>query len=223
MANSSRDFAARTLFLLFGVFGAAGCSGDEIKWTEEVKLHDGKSIQVKRRTELTVSGFPVQKRGRPIYHELCYPPMGIYWKSKPEYRPENFDIVNGRAYIKVSLGGCSTCMLHGYPETDALYFVWASGAWKKIEGAEFPAQLRLNLIQNPIQANAEDDPRGLITLAAKEKFDVGLNYELKARGARWLNELPTYKGMCTKCKGVTSQTDRTADVFLSSKSARCDW
>lgn len=202
---------------------ATGCGADEIKWTEEVKLHDGKIVQVKRRVELTASGFPVQKRGRPVYHELCYPPMGIYWKSKPEYRPENFDLVNGRAYVKVSLGGCSTCMLHGYPETDALYFVWASGTWKKIESDEFPAQLRLNLIQSPKQANPEDDARGLLTLAAKEKFDIGLNYELRVLGAKWLNELPSHKGMCSKCKGVKSETDRTQDVFLSSKSTRCDW
>lgn len=223
VARIVSGFTAKTLLALFGVLGTAGCSADEIKWTEEVRLHDGKVIQVKRRTELTASGFPAQKRGRPRYHELCYAPMGIYWKSKPEYRPENFDIVNRRAYVKVTLGGCSTCMLHGYPETDALYFVWASGAWKRIESAEFPAELRLNLIQNPVQANPEQDPRGLITLAAKEKLDVGLNYELKARGAKWLGELPAYKGMCTKCSSVKSQTDRSADVFLPSTTSRCDW
>ncbi len=210
--------------MLLSLFpGIAGCGPTEIKWTEEVRQHDGRVIQVKRRTELTASGFPVQKRGRAMYHELCYPPMGIHWKSKPEYNPENFDVVDGKAYVKVSLRGCSTCMLHGYPDTSALYFVWVAGTWQRIESSKFPAQLRINLILSPVQANEKDDARGLVTLAAKENFDISLNYELKARGAKWLNELPNYKGMCTKCKTVKSQTDRTPDVFLSSKAARCDW
>ena len=212
--------------LLAGVLGAmavSACDGGVIKWTEEVKLHDGKIIQVKRRTELTASGFPVQKRGLSMYHEFCYVPMGIYWRSKPEYRPELFDVVNSKAYAKVSLGhDCSRCMLHGYPETDALYFVWNAGTWNKIDYKEFPSELRLNLLLTPDQANPQDDAHGLVTLADKEKLDMSINYELKVTGAKGLNELPQRKGACKECRNISTKTDKTPAVFLPSDRKTCD-
>lgn len=59
-----------------------GLGGDHVRWTEEVKLSDGKVIQIQRHGELTESGFPAQKRGLDKYHEICYPPMNIHWKSR---------------------------------------------------------------------------------------------------------------------------------------------
>ena len=47
------NITARSLVVLVGLLGATACSGDDIRWTEEVRLHDGKVIQLKRRTELT--------------------------------------------------------------------------------------------------------------------------------------------------------------------------
>lgn len=197
------------------------CSGDDIRWTEEVKLHDGKVIQLKRRTELTSSGFPVQKRGFNKYHEFCYAPMSIHWRSHPKYPPELFDIVNGKAYAKVSVGDCEVCKLHSYPDTDALYFVWEKDAWKKIDHNEFPAQLRLNLLTSPIEVNAANDARGLISLAEKENRDATIYYSLKATGARGLNELPARKGMCNKCKAVNVMTTEIPDVFLENRTRDC--
>ena len=220
--NTLKGICRMTLGFALGIVPIlGGCAPPDLKWTEEVKLHDGKIVQLKRRMELTTSGFPVQKRGRAIYHEFCYAPMGIYWRSKPEYMPELFDVVGGKAYAKVSLGGCSICMLHGYPETDALYFVWDAGSWKKIQYKDFPAQVRLNLLLTAKQANPEDDAHGLVTLADKEKLDVGLSYELKVRGAKGLNELPQRKGMCNKCRSINLSTDRTSDVFLPSDQKTC--
>ena len=199
-----------------------GCAPPEIKWTEEVRLHDGKIIQIKRRMELTESGFPVQRRGRPKFHEFCYAPMGVYWKSRPGYRPELFDIVNGRAYAKVSLGhDCTRCMLHGYPESDALYFAWDGGAWKKVEYKDFPSVLQLNLLLSAQQANPADDAHGLVTLAEKEILDASISYELKVRGAKGLNELPETKGACRECRGIRTTTDETSEVFLPSWSEPC--
>ena len=82
--------------------GVAGCAPTDVKWTEEVKLHDGKVIQIKRRTELGSLNILAQTRGHPRYHELCYERMKIHWKSKPVYEPEAFDIVNGKAYDNTS-------------------------------------------------------------------------------------------------------------------------
>jgi hypothetical protein len=203
--------------------GVAGCAPTDIKWTEEVKLHDGNIIQVQRRTELSATGFPTQKRGLPRYHELCYAPMAVYWKSKPEYRPETFDIVKGKAYVRVPLRGCSSCMLHGYPETNSLYFVWDGKEWKRTQASGYPEPLRLNLLS---ASHADDDgtrdARGLVSLAEKERRDASLYYELKVTGAKSTSERPGVRDLCSKCRSVDVRTDATPEVFMPSAKS-CSW
>ncbi|MBK5106454.1 MAG: hypothetical protein JJE42_19595, partial [Burkholderiales bacterium] len=124
------------LFALSAAFSA--CASNDIRWTEEVKLSDGRVIQIQRHVELTESGFPSQKRGLDRYQEICYPPMNIHWKSKGGYKPDIFDIVDGKAYMHVPIYDCFQCMLQGFPESDALYFVWHNGQWTRTTREEFP-------------------------------------------------------------------------------------
>lgn len=103
-------------------------------WDEEVTLHDGSVIVIKRREVKSSGGFPINtmnSRGITRSYEFCYPAMGLYWKSKGKYQPEILGIVNGKAYVKVPIYGEELCMLHDYPATNALYFVWENNAWKK--------------------------------------------------------------------------------------------
>jgi hypothetical protein len=212
------------MLVLVGLSSAAACTGDQVKWTEEVELHDGKTVRLKRRTELTVTGFPVQRDGVPKYHEFCYLPLGIHWKSKAEYRPEVFDVVGDKAYSKVSLGSdCTRCMLHGYPETDALYFRWErSSGWQKIAFKEYPSQLfRLNLLMSVPGKAATDAP--VITVTQKENMNPSLHYILKKTGARGLNELAERRGACAKCRAISIRTNSTAEVFLPLGTKKCEW
>jgi hypothetical protein len=202
------------------VLGLTGCNSNEIKWTEEVKLHDGRVIQVKRRVELTETGFPVQQRGFRKYHELCYAPMGVYWKSKPEYPPYVFDIVNGKAVIKVPVEGCTTCMLQGYPAWDAAYFEWDNGAWKKVDETPVLRGLRFNVLSDPRSGDESKDARGLITLAEKERRDGTIYYEMKATGRSGPGVPP---GACERCKAEKVETTRTPEVQLPSTTRNCDW
>jgi hypothetical protein len=203
---------------------SAGCAPTDIKWTEEVKLHDGKVIQVKRRTELSATGFPLAKRGSYRYHELCYAPMGVYWKSHPQYKPEAFDVFGDKAYIKVPLSGCTACMLHGYPATNAIYFVWSDGKWARLDEAKVPSELRFNLLSS---THGDDDgafdARGLITLADKRKRDASTYYVLDRTKAKGVNEAPPLRDMCEKCKGSKIETNATADVFMPSTGRSCGW
>lgn len=64
--------------LIVGCAGTGLGGSDHIRWTEEVKLSDGRVIQIQRHVELTASGFPVQNRGFDKYQEICYPPLGIH-------------------------------------------------------------------------------------------------------------------------------------------------
>lgn len=196
----------------------------KIKWTEEVQLHDGKVIQLKRVEELGSSGFPVKRRGFRKFHEFCYPPMNIYWKSKPAYRPETLEIVDGKAYAKVTISGCSECRDHGYPETNAIYFLWTGLGWNQIDHAEYPKGLRLNLLMSPsIDDDGSRDARGLVSLAEKEKRDFGVLTSLKARGVTGLNDLPNHNNECQRCKTIRLHSDPSSpEVFLPSSRKDCE-
>ncbi|MCK9202665.1 MAG: hypothetical protein M0P42_16210 [Gallionella sp.] len=224
MTARRRLIAMATTAFLFGIVAPASGAPTKIKWTEEVQLHDGRVIQLKRTEELGSSGFPVQRRGFLKFHEFCYPQMNIYWKSKPEYRPETFEIVDGKAYAKVTIGGCSECRDHGYPATNALYFLWMGGGWKKIDYAEYPTGLRLNLL---LGSHHDDDgardARGLVTLAYKEKRDFGPLTSMKARGVSGLNELPSHNKECQRCQTIQVDGDPPSTaVFLPSKRKDCE-
>lgn len=209
---------------LFGWIGHVFSAPTKIKWTEEVQLHDGKVIQLKRVDERGRSGFPVQGRGFPKSYEFCYLPMNIYWKSKPEYRPETFEIVAGKAYAKVTLGGCFECRDHGYPETNAIYFHWTGSDWKQIAHAEYPKGVRLNLLMSPsTDDDGSHDVRGLVTLTEKEKLDFGMLTTMKARGISGLNEPPYKERTCQQCKAIQSDgRPPSAEVFLSSSRKDCE-
>lgn len=207
-------------FLLLPILG--GCAPTELDWSEQVKLHDGRIIVVKRHEELGFSGFPLNKRGRRKFWEFCYAPMGIQWKSKPEYFPEVFDIVNGEAYVKVSLGGCETCMLQGNPETGALYFLWENNAWKKIAFKDFPSGLRYNMLNvTHLDDDGSGDARGLVTIAQKEERDSNIYYFMRINPEiMGLNETVSRSDLCRKCN-YRIETNSTADVFLPLSSKDC--
>jgi len=219
---TARVVGALALLLLLPL--TAGCAPTDIEWTEEVKLHDGKVIQVKRRTGLSATGFPTAKRGGYRYHELCYVPMGIHWKSLPQYKPEAFDVFGGKAYVRVPLGGCTACMLHGFPATNSIYFVWSGSEWTKVDETQAPEGLRFNLLS---ATHGDDDgafdARGLITLADKRKRDSSIYRSLERTAARGLNERRALRDMCEKCKSIKIQTTSSAQVFMPSEGQSCSW
>lgn len=199
-----------------------------LDWSEEVELHDGKIIVIKRHDEVGRFGFPLAHRGGRKYWQFCYAPMGIHWKSKPDYFPDVFDIVDGKAYVLVPIGSHELCMLHGYPETNALYFVWENGAWKKIPYEEFPKGLRSNLLGNThYDDDGSRDVRGLVTLAEKETRSPTASWlkkkhpDIYAR-QRTLNEHPAFRDACKKAKSVHGQTDNTPEVFLPATRKDCN-
>lgn len=211
-----RHWSVLSLALLASPAGAS----NEIKWTEEVLLHDGSVVQIKRRTELTNSGFPVQRRGFSKYHELCYPPLGVHWRSKPQYRPQSFDIIDKKAYVKVPVHACIECMLHDYPESDALVFVWSGEVWRKVDEKDAPPQLKFNLLSKSHHMGDDtDDARGLITLAEKRKRDVNIYNSMKRTG----RNTPYAPGACNKCRLSRASTDATAEVFVAGGNKKCEW
>jgi hypothetical protein len=219
----------KTVFGLFAGLIVASCAGvslggDHIHWTEEVRLSDGKVIQIQRHVELTESGFPAQKRGFDKYQEICYPPMNIHWKAKAGYKPDIFDIVDGKAYMHVPISDCSQCMLHGYPPTDALYFAWENGKWKRITHEDFPAGSEWNLLMQTKSGATASDPQGLITFADKtigKWNDGGLRFEQKRFGWKRVSESYAWTGSCNACRSRKVTTDETPDIFLVGNEPSC--
>lgn len=234
MKNLTRLFSS----ILFGIMSvsiplSAACAPTVIDWSEEVKLHDGKIIVIKRHDEMGASGLPLSHRGSRKYWQFCYAPMKIHWKSKPGYFPEVFDIVDGKAYVRVTIGSCESCMLHGYPETSALYFVWEGGAWKKISHKDFPPGLRVNMLNGThYDDDGSRDVHGLVTIAQKEQLDGEIYWLMRKKPEIiGLNDWVTYQGpnrppkyardACKECMGVRGQTTSTPEVFLPASRTDC--
>lgn len=211
------------LSLLSLLFTLPACAGDHIRWTEEVKLSDGKVIQLQRHVELTSSGFPLQSRGFDKFQEICYPPMNIHWKSKAGYQPDIFDIVEGKAYMHVPIGDCTKCMLHDYPKTDALYFLWEDGQWRRITHDEFPATSEWNLLMQTNRGSRATDPQGLITYADKTagKWDSSVRYLQKRDGWKRTNEGGKGLGRCDACRTIRTVTDDTSEIFIKDGRPDC--
>ena len=200
-------------------------------WDEEVKLHDGRVILIKRREASGGGGFPVSgmnPRGLVQYYEFCYPEMGMYWKSKgdPRYQPEILDIVDGKAYVKVPISG-GQCKFHNYPATNAIYFIWEGGAWKKIPYEQFPKEIRrTNLLLNPWGRYPAGDVRGRLSVEMKEDRD-SIYVAMKDTNGRIqsLTDYPHRQGECDNRKnnrGVSGiQTANTPEVFLPSTPDLC--
>jgi hypothetical protein len=208
---------------------AAGCAGvgianDHIRWTEEVKFSDGKVIQIQRHVELTESGFPVQRRGFDKYQEICYPPMGIHWKSKGGYQPDIFDIVDGKAYMHVPVSAQHECYEQGNPSPNALYFVWENSRWKRIKHEEFPAVSEWNLLMSfkAAAGHEKDDARGTITLDDKLKRRSSLRDEQKRFGWKRVNESYSRREGCTQWGKTSAELKPDAvSIFLNDGKNTC--
>ena len=215
---------AQMLCLIALSAAVTASAGDDIRWTEEVKLSDGRVIQIQRHVELTESGFPAQKRGFDKYQEICYPPMNIHWKSKGGYQPDIFDIVDGKAYMHVPISDCEKCRLHGFPVTNALYFVWNSGQWKRIRHEEFPQASEWNLLMQTSRGSTETDPQGLITIEDKTTCkwtDSTLRYDKKRFGWRRANEGGKGIGRCKACRNERISTNASPEILMNDGKSAC--
>jgi hypothetical protein len=87
---------------LFSIFLLTSCinSVDEMRWKEEVTLHDGTIIVVERSASSRSSGFPAASRGPVVKQEFHYSPMRLnFFISNTSEEPISFDIFEGRGYL----------------------------------------------------------------------------------------------------------------------------
>lgn len=148
--------------LITGLGVPAFCSSDtdsSMSWKEEVLLHDGGKIIVKRFFRLGSKPTFDSREGRALDETISFTLPGsdkkIYWKTDfrdfvPEPNSLNLlvlDLVNGIPYIAAYPAGCIAYNKWKRPNPPYLLFKYIDNAWKRIPLAEFPAELsKVNII-----------------------------------------------------------------------------
>lgn len=135
-----------------GVFGLGGTS-----WKEEVLLHDGSKIIVKRSQSYGGSheiGQPPPVKEHTITFMLPNSNKAIRWTS--EYGEDvgraNFDllavhVLKGTPYIVASPSLCLSYNKWGRPNPPYVFFKYDGKEWQRIPITEFPAELKtLNVV-----------------------------------------------------------------------------
>jgi len=136
--------------LLFGWWPAS--------WKEEVLLHDGKKIMVKRSQTRGGRGEVGQSPIKQHSITFTLPESGktITWEDKfsKDVGHSNFDllalhILNDTPYIVVTTYGCLAYNKWGRPNPPYVFFKFDGNEWKRISLSEFPREfVEINTVIN---------------------------------------------------------------------------
>jgi hypothetical protein len=134
---------------LLSMFTMAACIGkDEMRWREEVLLHDDKAIIIERSAVRIKSGFPDSRRGKILSQEIRYAPQGFVWSSPATEQPLSFDIIDGYLYFVAipSQDPSIFCLEKKRGAYVALFYRWENGKLGEIEQRVAPIDiLRMNI------------------------------------------------------------------------------
>ncbi|WP_274514076.1 hypothetical protein [Xanthomonas campestris] len=125
-----------------------GCSNkDTMRWKEQVWLSDGRRIDVDRYSVALKSGFPNSNDGPPIYQEISYAPLKVFWSTKNSGMRSassmgSFDVIQGDAYLVVHANEKAEVFCVGKPPGSYLINVyrWRKGVMQKIDQHEAPIE-----------------------------------------------------------------------------------
>lgn len=129
------------------IFGIGGAS-----WKEEVQLHDGTKIIMKRSQ--TRGGRHEIGQETPIdWHTIAFnlpnTDQTVAWETESGPEPEKsslillaVDVVGGVPYIVTTPAGCIAYNKWQRPNPPYVFFKFDSRAWQRIAPADFPVQIR---------------------------------------------------------------------------------
>jgi hypothetical protein len=145
---------------------------DVAEWTEEVLLHDGRTVIVWRRVRAYAGGFPNASRGRDIDTELRFQAAGAAWKNEQSNAslrdPISLEIFDGVTYLVLYVGDRSSCRGKSPKQYLAEVIKWADGKWVEIPFSTFPSDKALmNLNTGYWGHSANEDAKGLIPWKGK--------------------------------------------------------
>jgi hypothetical protein len=133
--------------------------GNTMSWKEEVLLHDGSKIVIKRLVNLGGKRTLESREQRDLDETVTFTLPGsnkeVTWKTdfrdeRPEPNSLNllvFDIVNATPYIAAYPAGCIAYNKWQRPNPPYIFFKYDGSNWKRIYLEEFPAEIsKVNVI-----------------------------------------------------------------------------
>ena len=144
---------------------------DEARWSEQVRLHDGRVVVLQRQSRAHVSGFPDSRRGGDIDYQIEFPARAIRWQGRAPYAPVSFEVFDGEAYLVLHSATRAFCRHHP-GALKATFLHWDGSAWREIAQSQYPLdQGRMNLYRNYWGRSSATDPSGLVTWETKAARD----------------------------------------------------
>ncbi len=193
-----------------GLFGTSGTS-----WKEEVLLHDGSKIIVKRSIERGGRHEIGQRSGatnETLSFTMPSTNQTVTWEDKfsKDIGSSNFnllmlEVLDGAAYLVASPMGCLSYNKWGRPNPPYVVFRYQGKEWKRIALQELPAELKTpNLVISSPDDAAEKASHGVVSAetirslnstASKPEYKTILREALpKDRINATCDELVYYKG-----------------------------
>jgi len=189
--EKSRMINGGVLFLVLILLGMVASAhaflgfGDSASWKEEVQLHDGGKIVVKRwqshggRHEL---GQPLPIKDHSVTFSLPGSGNTIIWKD--EYSEDvgmaNFlllalHIRNDTPYLVTSPVGCLGYNKWGRPNPPYVFFNYDGTAWQRISLEELPTEFKdVNLVIRSYGLEKKLLEQGLVSAEMVKKFNSDL-------------------------------------------------
>ena len=165
--------------LLASVMFLYGCDSVQ-EWEEEVRLHDGRVIVVKRTA---VNKRPILDWQNPVHgtpKEMMLrlaEPIRVEWRGA--IAPIALDVSGTDVIVVIKLGGGGECASYGNPNPPFVYFRSRNGGkWERVGPAEVPPGMRQNLLVNPWKSEIEQ-LRGPLKAEGKEKLNFGVPREIR--------------------------------------------
>lgn len=119
----------------------------EIRWKEEVRLHDGRIIVVERwakRGGRSEPGQPPMALWSEIKAKNSVTGAEVVWREDSASGAYVFDFVGEHAYLAAAVGLYPACKKYDFPKMNFVFFKY-DGEWKRISYDEFPPMLDTNL------------------------------------------------------------------------------
>jgi hypothetical protein len=153
----------------------SACSGVETaSWTEEVRLHDGRFIEVSRKVKSHKGGMLSDSgTGGNIEFEIKYAPMKVVWKGPAELSPASFEIFDGVPHLVFFIHSSKYCIPKKKSDYADLFMRWREGQWEEVAQADFPIDKALmNLyLGYTVGMFGKDPTKGRVTWDIKAAQD----------------------------------------------------
>lgn len=177
----------KKLLVIATTVALSGCLGTlltpsytpEIKWKEEVKLHDGRVIVVDRESRREGRAVPGEAPFEGVFIVRAkHPDTGeeILWNEFAGGGPEVIDFVNGVPYFAVNVGSGPSCRKYQFPKLNFVFFKYDK-RWQRISFEELPKELDTNLFISAWHAERVDMLDSFMTLDKKAIYNKRHGYD----------------------------------------------